>query len=61
MEVVAATLNATEPWGTRPYHRTDCWYVTRVGHVDGNWTPYPSAAAARADNRQPCQRCQPAD
>jgi hypothetical protein len=61
MKVVAATRNPTEPWGIRPYHRPECWYVTKAGHIDNNWTEYATAVAARADDREPCRRCQPDD
>jgi methylphosphotriester-DNA--protein-cysteine methyltransferase len=59
MQVVAATRNPTEPWGRRPYHRPDCSEVTKQGTVQSNWTTYPSVAAAKADGRRPCKRCQP--
>ena len=61
MQVFAATNNDTEPHGRRPFHRPDCFYRTRAGAVEDNWTPYQSAAAALADDRLPCERCHPAD
>jgi hypothetical protein len=59
MKVVAATFNPTEPWGIRPYHRPDCSYVTKSSHVEGYWRDYDSAAEAQADERPPCERCNP--
>jgi hypothetical protein len=31
MEVVGATENPTQPWGPRPYHCPDCFYITKQG------------------------------
>jgi len=61
MRVVAATKNPTQPHGRRPYHRPQCFYVTKEGVVEENWTEYPSCAEAQADLRRPCGRCNPAD
>lgn len=66
MRVIAATKNKSEPHGRRPYHRPDCWQVTRNATTRGqgtgdNWTFYPNCAAAQADRRRPCNWCNPAD
>lgn len=61
MRVVAATKNTTQPHGRRPYHSPHCFYVTKESTVKDNWTDYPSCAAAEADRRRPCGRCNPAD
>jgi methylphosphotriester-DNA--protein-cysteine methyltransferase len=59
MEVFAATENETEPHGRRPFHRSDCWYRTKPGAIEDNWTSYSTVAAALADDRRPCERCRP--
>jgi hypothetical protein len=61
MEVVGATENPTQPWGPRPYHCPDCFYVTKPGAVPGYWVKYPNpASAVAAGHRSPCLRCFPA-
>ena len=61
MEVVGATENPTQPWGPRPYHCPDCFYVRKQGAVPGNWVKYPDPpSAVRAGHESSCLRCFPA-
>jgi hypothetical protein len=61
MKVVGATENPTQPWGPRPYHCQDCFYVTKQGTVPGYWAEYPDpASAVAAGHGSPCLRCFPA-
>jgi hypothetical protein len=41
VKVVGATENPMQPWGPRPYHCPDCFYVTKQGAVPGYWVKYP--------------------
>jgi len=57
-KVLAATLNPSQPWGPRPYHRPGCYYVRNTKTVVGHWVTYPnSTSAVRAGHPNPCKRC----
>ena len=59
MMVMVAALNPTTPHGWRPYHRPDCWHLTKEGTRPGNWVQM-EMGEARADLREPCRHCGPA-